>query len=540
MNDSPSKYDGLRVMVMCLTNEPQPDYIRFEYFGSHGASAHIAVPLASLGIPEDGQPAEPWEIKAMAEKGGPPALIVEFLRQVEADHAAGTVLWIDFAAPSGGLALLPWERLVDPLISAPMLRLSPNRVVQAAVREGPLTVTLCASLPLAKAAFNAEDLLLRGMKAVLAANPANHCHIFCDWNEGEWESFRSRLLKITGPESFTLHDPRDAEKFGVAAKSVGGPVSAWHAGSPWLAWMKEALAGQNVELVHFFCHGYLSGSYGNLAFAQSPTLNQDRSWARFVGADELSRFLNHLNIPCLGLTSPLGDFSPAGLRRLVVEVAGRRQGSVMLHDFAQDSQTQDLEEGMQLLLAAGHQVQPERLHSLTIYGVPGRFAGLFGAARSAVPSDLQIDTLRQTLAKVMLGKAVSWLGGFWKKQTIQNKLGPPVTVDVPKMADIFSKTLQDYVAKNQAPIPAWATTAVQTLSGNLHELRIAQRAVSASGMHSEASKESVSEDLAEWNKGREEALTFLSDLVNTTLKKGTETSKTQDPGEAVQARWLEQ
>ena len=536
MSDSPSKIDGLRVMVMCLTNEPQPDYVRFEYCGSPWASAHIAIPLASLCISDDGQPPEPWDIKAMAEKGGPPALIVEFLLQVEADKAAGAVLWIDFTAPSGGLALLPWERLAAPLISAPMFRLAPNRIVQAGVREGPLAVALCASLPLAKAAFNADDLLLRGVKSVLAANPANHCHVFRDWNEGEWESFRSRLLNITSADSFTLHDPRDAEKFGLAARSRGGPESACIAGSPWLAWMKEALAGKKIELAHFFCHGYLSGSYGNLAFAQAPAFNQDESWARFVGADKLSRFLNHLDIPCLGLTSPTENYSPAGLRTLGIEVAGKRQGIVMLHDMDHDAQNEDLEEGMQLLLSARHKGRPERLHSLTIYGVPGRFAGLLGEGRTAELPDLQIEALKQTFIKVAMRKAIDWLGSVWTKQTIQSEMGPKVTVDIPKMADIFSKSLQEYISKNQAPIPAWATIAVQTLSSNLNELRISQQVVPVPGTSSSVPKESVSKDLAEWNKGREEALNFLSDLLKATLKKGPETSKTQSPKGAVQTQ----
>jgi hypothetical protein len=508
---------GLRVLTMTLVNEPQPDCVRFAYTGSTEAVAAVAIPLASLCIPEDGDLPEPWDLAAMAKEGGHPALLVEFLRQIEGDRKAGGALWLDFAAPSGGLPLYAWERFMDPFITAPMLRLPSNPPVQVSVRQGPLAVALCASLPRAKAAFHADDLLLRGVMAVLAAHPESHCHLFRDRPEEESGSFRAQLESFAGRERFTLHDPRDAEKFGAPPRSEGGP-SAEVTASPWLEWMKEALQGKTVEMVHFFCHGYLCGDYGHLAFAESPVFNRDRTWARFVGADELYRFLNHLNIPCLGMTEPPRNFSPKGLRSLTVEMARKRQGVVMFHDLEEDRQTRDLEEAMRLLLAPKHVIRPDELRSVILYGDPRRFAGRLGGA----PPGDTTATAATTKGLPSAWNRKRWFGKL--RGLVEHGISKE-EIHLPELAGRLTKTLEGYVVENAVPIPSWANTATRLLRENLDELEISRKMESGA-----ETTRSIAKETADWNRGREEALEFISGLVEASLKK-----QSRSMGEEVEA-----
>lgn len=511
MRIAPTRYEGLQVLAMCLVNDPMPDSIRFDYFVANATAGYVVIPLADLQISEEGEVPESWDLKQLAKGGGPPALLAEFLRQVEAD-SSGKCLFLDFTAPSGGLPLLPWEDFIDSSLSSPVFRLPANRLPQVMLRKGPVTVAFCASLPFAKAEFDADDLILRGVQAVLNANPGNHCHIFRDLSAEEGSSFQRRLAALGDSRCFTVHDPGAAAKYGIAPRTNGAPEVSTAAASPWLSWMEDALAGSRVEMLHFICHGYFASGSGNVAFAPSPLHNEDRSWARFVGSDELAGLLGRLKIPSLGLTSPAHNHSPLGLRALAIEVARKFQGSVMLYDAALDRSGESLREAMRLLLADTNGIQPDRLKGLMIYGDPLRFAGRFGAGpREATGS---LESFDKTDLKELFreGKAL-WdraieNADYKALEEFARKLGP----EVPAAVHGLSTTLHDYVNSHQSELPVWAATASQILRTNYEELQISRH------VEDDSKNSPPTADLNSWNKGREDALEFLSGVIDSSLK----------------------
>ena len=54
-------------------------------------------------------------------------------------------VWLEFRRPFGYLPVIPWERLVQPFLGIPLLRL-PFSAVSAVVRSNPLRIALCAPL----------------------------------------------------------------------------------------------------------------------------------------------------------------------------------------------------------------------------------------------------------------------------------------------------------------------------------------------------------------------------------------------------------
>lgn len=251
-------------------------------------------------------------------------------------------LWLHLAKPYGYLGMVPWERLLQPILDLPILRL-PDFLANPP-RETPsvLDVVLCSSLPAAKESFMVIDHLSQMAQRVLEAVPRRtSIHMFTDL---EWyPQLRSRVQDLGllgGP--VLVHDPE-------AAASYLAPESSLRIGNrrggienPWLLWIRDALAGSSIDIAHFVCHGYLSGDQGALAFSETPLRNQDLQLARFVGAAELTAFLTQVGAWSAAFSSPEHNYCEMGLRQLADSIAQMRPGPIIHHEIPRDFDGQAL------------------------------------------------------------------------------------------------------------------------------------------------------------------------------------------------------
>jgi hypothetical protein len=256
-------------------------------------------------------------------------------------------LWLCIDYPCGNLPLIPWERLLQPRVGVPVLRL-PNLTTQPVAQSQSLDVVICLSLPETRRRKAHDDIINRLMTGIpqdLAPN--TNFHLFADQrSEQVLRAFCDNSCQIT------LYDPKDAPIYGEAfipqPESSAGTVE-----NPWLVWVLSALKGRSADVVHFLCHGYLGCDKGKLALAQAPQLDVAPNWARLVDAQQLSSFLNRIGAWSVAISSPPGNASPSGLRLLEDQLSRLRPGPVWLHDMDQDRDNGLLNDCYRFLYGAG-------------------------------------------------------------------------------------------------------------------------------------------------------------------------------------------
>ena len=116
-----------------------------------------------------------------------------------------------------------------------------------------------------------------------------------------------------------------------------GAVAGEQVSDPWLRSILDEMRGTTVEAVHFVTHGYVTGDQPAIAVAESPTRNDDRLWARFIGPGQLTACLTQLGAWSVGFSSPPANFSRMGLRELADNIARQRPGPVIYHDAGSDA-----------------------------------------------------------------------------------------------------------------------------------------------------------------------------------------------------------
>jgi len=258
-----------------------------------------------------------------------------------------SALWLEFPSPRGYLYIIPWERLLEPL-GRSLFRL-PNHLVRPQAPGQTLEVAICASAPMAKAAFGPPDIVV-GLTQHYLKRTGHEVtvHVFTD------QAWYYPMQGAVGPfgSQVVVHDPADSIRFERPERSnrVGSSAQVV---SPWLLWIREAMKGRPLDLVHFVSHGYLSGDRGAIAVASTPTLNTDRQWARFIGGVELSTFLSQVGAWGLLLTGPPNNFSEAGLRELADSIALVRPGITVTHDYDADGGCAQFGLILQTVLAPG-------------------------------------------------------------------------------------------------------------------------------------------------------------------------------------------
>ncbi|MFV0278989.1 MAG: hypothetical protein ACK5HY_17670 [Parahaliea sp.] len=275
-------------------------------------------------------------------------------------------LWLQVGSSSGHLAVVPWERLLHGSLNAPVLRI-PNFITDPVLPRGPIRMVLCLSSPRAKTPFDLVGYVHEFVATAEHALPSGaELHLFTDL--GSYDSVSG--LEKSGPFNVRVHNPRDAEAFGIGGNDRRLEHRTAVVKSPWLHWMIEALGGASVAAVHFVCPGYFSRDQGALALARSPTDNYDSDWSHFVGAEELIAFLNQVGAWYTGFSPPHDNVWAIGLRLLADRIVWQRPGALLLHDTAGGG-LDELLEAFRFLFTGGD-AMPPRSPYIVMYCHPAR------------------------------------------------------------------------------------------------------------------------------------------------------------------------
>ena len=112
-----------------------------------------------------------------------PSRVSTSLREclLERSRTPGTPLWLHLVKPRGYLGMVPWERLLQPVLNVPMLRLPDFSMYPPRETSTALDVLLCSSGPVAKDEFHIVDHLVTLAKQLREAVPRRTTfHVFTD------------------------------------------------------------------------------------------------------------------------------------------------------------------------------------------------------------------------------------------------------------------------------------------------------------------------------------------------------------------------
>lgn len=332
------------------------------------------VPTRECGVPNDFDPrryryGEPnWALSAplLHELG-------EVVRQAfEGDEPHA--LWLYIAPPSGFLPLLPWERMLGSTFGVPLLRV-PHFALFPPLDTQDIDIALCVSQPRAKEWFDPASVDALGVVAGVATSLVHSIplpltvHVFADAQT--FEALHGHNLEGTVDQgTIVLHDPAGAPPADTRAGRGTIEDSAAVAWNPWLQWIAQEMKGRTLEAVHFIAHSYLAQNQAALAVAESPTVNEDERWARFIGSRQLSNFLNLVGAWAVGISSPQHNFSPMGSRLLIDDIAHQRAGPVVLHELGTDPESRGLGRTYFSLFASAW---PQRPSDIAMYCHPRQF-----------------------------------------------------------------------------------------------------------------------------------------------------------------------
>jgi hypothetical protein len=301
-----------------------------------------------------------------------PDWLVDKLRSsIEGLHLFEGPLWLHFVKPYGLLGLAPWEKWFASL-PVPVIRL-PD-VISDPPREAPATldVLICTSSPVAKEEMSSENYVVRLVRQVMQKHPRSKVG-FDVFTDLERFSQTQEMMKAEGllGSVVRVHPPDQASSYAVPRRNPTIDDPFLDLESPWLLWMRNAIKGRSVDMVHFICHGYFNGDRGALAFAQSPTRNEDTRWSRFVGKRELSTFLTQVGAWAAAFSSPDENYSDAGLRLLADGLAQDQPCTVLYHDWLADPKGSQLGDAYQFLFQR-QPGMPPRADALFLYCQPFR------------------------------------------------------------------------------------------------------------------------------------------------------------------------
>jgi hypothetical protein len=319
----------LKVLTLSLDRSEGEPQVVFELTApdADGPAARAALLTCSSGdlglplqLPDLGLPEAAFRLPAEIES----ALVsaVSYAQPIDGP------LWLKFTPPVGLLPGVPWERLLQPVLRVPVLRLPYHRI-SPAVRSRNLDCVVCFSSPTTvdQASTNA---LIANFLQMVPVDLLEHTllHLFGDLNVQP----QLHVLKARFGERYDirLYEPPDTTGRSRGTRLPGATLVE----NPWLIWMREALGRRKVDVMHFLAHSDVSGEEGCLALARSPAASDVRWEAAYVAAAELAEFLNQTGAWSVAFTSPPDNPSLVGLRLLQDAIARLRPGPCLLHDMA--------------------------------------------------------------------------------------------------------------------------------------------------------------------------------------------------------------
>lgn len=370
------EFSGGRSVVRCTLERDQ--------YGVRTPMLDYTLEPAALGLPDRLDPQQ--SLFAGYPFTLPGDLLAALRAALDGQMLPDEVLWLYLKRPFGYLALVPWEQLLLPVLARPVLRL-PDFLVDPARQVGDYNILLCSSQPISEEAFAANEYMARVTQMLLQLVPQRlTVHLFTD------SSLMPALVSTIdsyglNDDRVRVYDPQAAAPFAVPDRTSRIADPSGQISSPWLLWMRQAVAPRSIDIVHFIAHGFLAGENAGLSVAESPLENYDVSLPRFIGPNELSAFLVQTGAWGCTISSPPRNYSEMGLRLLTTTLANLRPGPVLHHEMRLDGEQNALADAYRLLLAPGRSLPPAS-PALILYCHPERIAAPTtgaGAAAAVLP-----------------------------------------------------------------------------------------------------------------------------------------------------------
>ena len=284
-------------------------------------------------------------------------------------------LWVHLVKPYGVLRFVPWERLLVRALERPLLMLPDFIFPPPRETASVLEVVVCGSAPLGHEDGHVRQAMLQTVHRILGMGLGTRrvrVHVFVDRQlvdglRAEWQGNgqeRGRLGVDVFVHDHDLAAPYASEDISSRLLDQTGSLR-----SPWLLWMRAALKGRSVDVLHFICHGYLTRERGALLFAQSPLERTEHYLSGPVGPAELSTFLTQVGAWSCVFTSLPDNHSEPGLRALADAIAQSRPGPLMMHSLREDPAADALAHGYDFLYAR-QRIPPPRSPAVFIYCQP--------------------------------------------------------------------------------------------------------------------------------------------------------------------------
>lgn len=281
--------------------------------------ARLTASMHELGLPDTQNVDEQGEAGLQESDFRLPDHILGALKFLLNDsEPVDAPLWIRLSVPLGLLPAVPWERLLQPYLNIPILRMPHYRICPR-IPASNIDTVICFSSPVHEAELPSQlDQFIEQVPIDLAE--ATTLHLFAD--------------RAVHGAFMALKKKYDSQfRINVYAPPVNLSRAALSLQNPWLSWISSALGESSADVVHFICHCSRVREDGALVLASSASGTKNAQEASLLFAPELVEFLNRVGAWSVAFTSPPADHSVAGMRMLQNEVARLRPGPTMVHDM---------------------------------------------------------------------------------------------------------------------------------------------------------------------------------------------------------------
>lgn len=250
-----------------------------------------------------------------------------------ADNRA--VLWIHLVKPYGVLGAVPWEQM-EAAIGIPVLRL-PDVLPDQSPPLGPIDIAVCAAAEQHKGDLPLIEVASEIMDAADSLRKAR-VHFFVDQVTAEQLTGHLRRLSSSRGQfttEWTVHEWDPTREADLGTPLGRHPRATARAENRWLAWIQDAARKQSFDVLHFVCHGYVTGQgdQGVLALPVSPA-EADFQAASHVTATEVLNTAQTVGAFAVGFSSLRGNYSVSGMRLVADAVGANRAGPVFMSDHA--------------------------------------------------------------------------------------------------------------------------------------------------------------------------------------------------------------
>lgn len=365
--------DTLRVSLEASESTSTQGVVVFELFLSGVRSVREQVLASEMKLPASLKEISAHTYRYTQPEFAIPERVTTSLLNGMADRrSADDPLWLEVDPPLCVLSIVPWESLLQPALRTRLIRLSFFPASSYFPHWDTLDIVICASSPKAKVDIEIENAVPRLATQILDAQKIpTTIHIFVDAED--YDTLKTELagkIVAKGGHGVVLYDPAGAAQYKAPRRTREIVDERDKVTNPWLRWMMDSLAGQTIDLVHFVCHGFLYTDQGALALAQSPLVNNDENWARFVGPRQLNTFLDSVGAYSAAFCSPVYNYSISALRLFSEQLARLRPGVALLHTFHDDPNYEDLASTYKALYSADRHNLAKWESSTTLYCSP--------------------------------------------------------------------------------------------------------------------------------------------------------------------------